>query len=117
AATRVHEAPFGEPVLTKKRLEGLADVLDKATRVTRGKVPAMLVLPELSVPRRWFRAVANHVVKGSRLGLVLGLEYWHSGVKPHVANQVYAVLPGSHMSVATWPWTKRLPAHEEGKLL
>lgn len=117
AATRVDGAPFGEPVLTKKRLEGLTVVLEKAIRVARGKAPAVLVLPELSVPRRWFRTVANHVVKGSRLGLVLGLEYWHSATKPYVANQVYAVLPGPCMSVATWPWTKRLPAHEEGKLL
>lgn len=116
AATRVHGTPFGEPLLTKKRLEGLTDVLEKATRVTRGK-PAVLVLPELSVPRRWFRTVANHVVKGSRLGLVLGLEYRHSPTQPFVANQVFAVLPGPLMSVATWPWTKRLPAHEEGKLL
>lgn len=117
AATRVHGTAFGEPVLTKKRLEGLTDVLEKATRVARGKAAAVLVLPELSVPRRWFRTVANHVVKGSRLGLVLGLEYRHSAVQPYVANQVFAVLPGPLMSVATWPWTKRLPAHEEGKLL
>ncbi|MCZ2439718.1 MAG: RNA-directed DNA polymerase [Burkholderiales bacterium] len=117
AATRVHATPFGEPVLTKKRLEGLTDVLEKATRVARGKAAAVLVLPELSVPRRWFRTVANHVVKGSRLGLVLGLEYRHSTAQPYVANQVFAVLPGPLMSVATWPWTKRLPAHEEGKLL
>jgi hypothetical protein len=117
AATRVHGTPFGQPVLTKKRLEGLTDVLEKATRVARGKAAAVLVLPELSVPRRWFRTVANHLVRGSRLGLVLGLEYLHSAAQPYVANQVFAVLPGPLMSVATWPWTKRLPAHEEGKLL
>lgn len=117
AATRVLGEPFGKPVLTKKRLEGLSDVLEKAARVARGKAPVVLVLPELSVPRRWFRTVANHVVKSSRLGLVLGLEYWHSTSMPYVFNQVYAVLPGPLRSVATWPWTKRLPANEEGKLL
>lgn len=117
AATRVHGTPFGEPVLTKKRLEGLTNVLEKAARVARGKAAAVLVLPELSVPRRWFRPVANHTVKDGRLGLVLGLEYRHSAAQPYVANQVFAVLPGPLMSVATWPWTKRLPAHEEGKLL
>ncbi len=117
AATRVPGTPFGRPVLTRKRLEGLATVLEKASRVARGKVTAVLVLPELSVPRRWFRTVANHVVKAGRYGLVLGLEYWHSGSQPFVANQVFAVVPGPMMSVATWPWTKRLPAREEGSLL
>lgn len=117
AATRVPGVPYGEPLLTTKRLEGLTDVLEKATRVARGRPASVLVLPELSVPRRWFRTVANHVVKGSRLGLVLGLEYSHTPGRPYVANQVFAVLPGPFMSVATWPWTKRLPAHEEGKLL
>lgn len=117
AATRVHGRPFGEPVLTKKRVESLTDVLEKATRAARGNAAAVLVLPELSVPRQWFRTVANHVVKESRLALVLGVEYLHSKGQPYVANQVFAVLPGPLMSVATWPWTKRLPAHEEGKLL
>ncbi len=117
AATRVHGTPFGKPVLTKKRLEGLTDVLDKASRVASGKDAAVLVLPELSVPRRWFRTVANHVVKGGRLGLVLGLEYRHSDAQPYVANQVFTVLPGPFMSVATWPWTKRVPAHDERKQL
>lgn len=117
AATRAPGESFGKPVLTKKRLEGLSEVLEKATRVARGKAPVVLVLPELSVPRNWFRTVANHVVKSSRLGLVLGLEYLHDNHSPHVFNQVYAVLPGPLMSVATWPWTKRLPANEEGRLL
>lgn len=117
AATRVQGRPFGEPVLTKVRLEGLTVVLEKATRVARGSSAAVLVLPELSVPRRWLRTVANHVVKGSRLGLVLGVEYLHSKDQPYVANQVFAVFPGPFMSVATWPWTKRLPAYEEGTLL
>lgn len=117
AATRVPGTPFGATVLTKKRLEGLNEVLGKATRAARGKAPAMLVLPELSVPRRWFRAIANHVVRDNRLGLVLGLEYRHSATQSYVTNQVFAVLPGPFMSVATWPWTKRLPAREEEKLL
>jgi len=117
AATRVHGRPFGEPALTKKRVEGLTAVLEKATRAARGNAASVLVLPELSVPRQWFRTVANHVVKESRLALVLGVEYLHSKELPYVANQVFAVLPGPLMSVATWPWTKRLPAHEEGKQL
>jgi hypothetical protein len=117
AATRVLGSPFGAPLLTKKRLQGLADVLEKASRASRGKLSEVLVLPELSLPRKWFRTVANHVVKAGRYGLVTGLEYIHHDTHPYVANQVFAVLPGPFMSVATWPWTKRLPAREEGSLL
>jgi hypothetical protein len=115
AATRVEGTPFGQPLLTKERLEGLNEILGKAARVARRA--SVLVLPELSVPRRWFRTVANHVVKNSQYGLVLGLEYRHSASQPYVANQVFAVLPGPRMSVAAWPWTKRLPSREEGNQL
>jgi hypothetical protein len=117
AAKRVPGSPFGAPLLTKHRLQGLADVLDKAARASRSNAPDVLVLPELSLPRRWFRTVANHVVKAGEYGLVAGLEYIHHGTHPYVANQVFSVLPGPFMSVAAWPWTKRLPAREEAHLL
>lgn len=117
AATRVPGSPFGAPLLTKNRLQGLADVLDKAARASRGRACEVLVLPELSLPRKWFRTVANHVVKAGQYGLVAGLEYIHHDKHPYVANQVFSVLPGPFMSVATWPWTKRLPAREEANLL
>jgi hypothetical protein len=114
AARRVPNSMFGAPRLTVERLSGIARILEKATRVSRGRTRAVLVLPELSVPRRWFRPVANHVVRSGRFGLVVGLEYLHDPIEPHVSNQVFAVLPGPFSSVASWPWTKRLPAHEEG---
>lgn len=114
AATRTAHAPYNAPVLTLARLQGLATILEKATRVARGRVSAVLVLPELALPRRWFRTVSNHVVRLGRFGLVAGLEYIHDPKHPHVSNQVFAVLPGPFSSVAAWPWTKRLPAREEG---
>ncbi|WP_313918870.1 RNA-directed DNA polymerase [Tahibacter sp.] len=117
AAKRVPGAPFGSPLLTKKRLQGLAEVLEKASCLSRGGGSEVLVLPELSLPRHWFRTVANHVVRSGRYGLVAGLEYIHHKTQPYVANQVFAVLPGPCMSVAAWPWTKRLPAREEGAQL
>ena len=86
-------------------------------RVARGRVSAVLVLPELSLPRRWFRTVSNHVVRLGRFGLVAGLEYLHDPKHHQVSNQVFAVLPGPFSSAATWPWTKRLPAREERRLL
>ena len=105
------------PLLTRVRLQGVATILDKATRVARGNASAVLVLPELSLPRKWFRPVSNHIVKIGRFGLVTGLEYIHDPKHPHVRNQVFAVLPGPFGSVATWPWTKRLPSREEGQQL
>jgi len=114
AAKRVPGSAFGAPALSVSRLQSIARILDKATRVSRDSSSAVLVLPELSVPRSWFRAVSNHVVRLSRFGLVVGLEYLHDIARPHVRNQVFAVLPGPFSSVATWPWTKRLPSREEG---
>lgn len=117
AASRIGHAPYNAPVLTLDRLQGVASILDRATRVARGHASAVLVLPELSLPRRWFRAVSNHVVRLGRFGLVTGLEYIHDPKHAHVRNQVFAVLPGPFASAATWPWTKRLPAREEGRQL
>jgi hypothetical protein len=117
AAARTAKAPMGSPLLTFERLKGLATVLDKASRASHGHDSALLVLPELSLPRAWFRALSNYVVRFGRYGMVAGLEYLHDPVRPHVSNQVYAVLPGPFSSVAAWPWTKRLPAHEEASLL
>ncbi len=114
AATRTAHAPYNVPLLTLDRLHGVARVIEKATRVARRRVSAVLVLPELSLPRRWFRTVSNHVVRLGRFGLVTGLEYLHDPSHPHVSNQVFAVLPGPFSSAAAWPWTKRLPAREEG---
>ncbi len=114
AATRVSHAPYNAPMLTLDRLHGVAQILEKATRVARGRASAVLVLPELSLPRHWFRTVSNHVVRLGKFGLVTGLEYLHDPKHPHVSNQVFAVLPGPFSSAATWPWTKRLPAREEG---
>lgn len=113
AATRVSGSTTGKPLLTKKRLLGLAEVLDKAERTSRKDRQDLLVLPELSLPRRWLRGVANHVVRSGRFGLVAGLEYYHYLNAPHVVNQAVVMMPGPFMSVATWPWTKRLPAREE----
>jgi hypothetical protein len=117
AATRVLGSADGAPELGVIRLLGVARVLEKADRVSRGRVSAVLVLPELSLPRQWFRAVSNHVVRSGRFGLVVGLEYLHHPTNPHVFNQVFAVFPGPFASVSTWPWTKRLPAREESNLL
>lgn len=114
------KSPEGNPVLTVRRLAALNRVLGRAAFVAKRRsreglvVPTLLVVPELTLPRRWFRHVAEHVVRHGGFGAVLGLEYLHVPSAPHVLNQAYAVLPGPFNSVATWPWTKRRPAHLEG---
>ena len=119
AATRVDGVMEGRPRLTRSRLADVGEVLEQAAtsaaRYRQG--PSLLVLPELSLPRAWFREVARHVTTFGGFGLIAGLEYLHSGSQPWVLNQVYAVMPGPFLSAAVWPWTKRHPAREEGVAL
>jgi hypothetical protein len=113
AASRTHSSYLNSPSVTAGRLERVARILDYTFNAARRRVPAVLVLPELALPRKWFRAVSNHVVRRGQFGLVTGLEYLHDPSGLHVRNQVVAVLPGPFGSAATFPWTKRLPAREE----
>ena len=101
----------GHPVLTLERLRGVDTVLRAAAH--GADRDSLLVLPELSIPRRWFRDIATYVTRRQSYGLVAGLEYLHDWRKRLVYNQAYAVLPGPYQSVAVWPWTKRFPAREE----
>ena len=105
----------GDPLLSISRLRSVAEVLRRADAVADNN--GLLVLPELSIPRSWFRAIANHVARRGSYGLVTGLEYLHNYQKGVVYNQAYAVLPGPYQSVAAWPWTKRFPAREESGIL
>lgn len=120
AATRTTRDPLGRPVHSVQRLLGLMRVIAQATYIAKPRrsfawegSPTLLVLPELSVPRHWFRAVASHIVQHGGFGAVMGLEYLHDPSGPFVLNQAFAVLPGPFGAVATWPWTKRWPADRE----
>lgn len=118
AATWVAGSIEGRPTLSLGRLRGLATVLRRARFAARirnagGRHHALLVLPELAVPRRWFRMIANHVAKFPGLALVMGLEYRHVPQRREVLNQVFTVLPGGLNAAVAWSWTKRRPAREE----
>lgn len=123
AAQRDATAPQGSPVLTVRRLLGLNRVLGRTAFVARqldkdgNRPPTILVLPELTIPQRWFRSVAQYIVRGGGFEAVIGLEYQHVPSQPFVLNQAFAVIPGPFGSVATWPWTKRRPARGEGEEL
>ena len=120
AATAVPGSEHGKPVLSLQRLLDVEKVLRKAYgAASRVDWPsrALLLLPELSLPRAWLRPVATHVISNGRFALITGLEYRHETAKAHVINQAFGVFPGPYGSVAAWPWTKRRPAREEAAYL
>lgn len=98
-----------------KRLRGLTSVLAAANReaTRQSDRHTILVLPELGVPRTWFRGLAKYVSNDAKFALVTGLEYAHDRSASVVRNEVYAVLPTGYKSALTWLWTKRFPAREE----
>ena len=117
AAKRVHGSLTGKPVLTVARLRGLVNILASSLRLAK-REPArhnLLVLPELSLPRAWFRSVANYISRSESLGLVAGLEYLHHPTETCVFNQAWIVVPGPFKTVATWTWTKAHPARAEAE--
>ena len=118
AAKRVNGSLTGKPVLTVGRLRSLADILASSSRLAkREPYRNLLILPELSLPRAWFRSVANHISGSESLGLIVGLEYLHHPTETWVFNQAWIVVPGPFRSVATWPWTKAHPAKIEAEEL
>jgi len=120
-------AARGNPVLSRRRLSGLARVLERAEYASRHPrldrsnqfrtLPrSLLVLPELSLPRAWVREVGHLIGRDFSFGLVAGLEYLHGG-RGTVFNQVVAAFPGGFASSFVWCWTKRRPAREEAAVL
>jgi hypothetical protein len=116
--TRKPGARYGQAVLSAGRLAGLNLLLERAA-ASAGRAAAdhLLVLPELGLPRQWLRPLASHVIEQGLPGFVAGLEYAHGDSLGTVYNQAVAVIPGEFRSVATWSWTKRLPARGEGEEL
>jgi predicted amidohydrolase len=109
------------PELSTTRVRNLARVVDLALRESaRSDCPALLVLPELSLPRVWLRPLANHLVRHARsnrrsLSVIAGLEY---RIQDQWAfNQAVAVVPVGYSSLGVCLWTKRLPAASEAKVL
>lgn len=106
-----------------RRLVGLTQVLHRATEIARMpvqgpdgqmKVPnSLLVLPELALPRQWFRELAERVVGELPFDVVTGLEYSHHRSGIGVFNQVVGVFRLPFRSGMACLWTKRRPAREE----
>nr|WP_147443271.1 RNA-directed DNA polymerase [Corallococcus sp. AB011P] len=114
------QSSLTSPVLSRERQGRLSRVLNQAIeaagRAKQRGIATMLVLPELSLPRRWLREVVRHIGNNEpSLSLIAGVEYEVVGDK--VYNEAVAFVPRAYMSAAGWIWTKRRPAHHEAPLL
>jgi hypothetical protein len=95
------------------RLNGLLNQIMESERL-----PDYVVLPELSVPARWFyRLAAKLATRG--ISLIAGVEYQHHGAA-NVANQVWASLVSDFLvppQMIIYRQDKQRPAQgEEGEL-
>ncbi len=107
-------AAQGRPRLTLRRLTLLDRVLRQARQAARDArrkgLPSILVLPELSIPRRWVRALAEYAVR-EELSIVAGVEY--EATTRGLVNQAMGVFPVGRRMAAMVRWTKRHPARGE----
>ncbi len=109
-------AANGTPILTRQRMAAIGRVVNEAIRLRHWKKkPTMLVLPELSLPKRLLRPLARRLVQEG-INLVAGIEYSQSA--SGVVNETVGVFaPGFSVSAVCW-WPKTLPARgEERELL
>lgn len=106
-------AARGKPIATMDRLRKLDGCLRLAQRAkdeAPRDTPLILVLPELAIPRRWERALAEYAVRED-INLVAGLEY--IGSPRGLVNQAVGVFPAGRYSAAIVKWTKRHPSQGE----
>ena len=102
----------GNSVRTVDRLRGFAEVVSSArARAIRHPGQSLLLLPELSLPRRWFREVEYFVRSRNEFGFLAGLEYNHRNGS--IYNEAWAVLPQGLHQATSLLWVKGRPARQE----
>lgn len=109
------EAALGRPVETRERLQLLAKIINRAVslKALHGG-HTLLLLPELSVPRRWFRRLSEWLT-ANQISWVGGLEYRQG---PNgVVNEAAGVFAISTRHAAVSLWRKGKPARVELKTL
>lgn len=103
------------PLLTTERLRMLDHLLRQAKDAARQGLGeglrSILLLPELSIPNRWVRALGKYSVSAG-LPIVAGVEYTHRGTQS-VFNQAIGIFPTHHQGIFVLRWTKRHPATGE----
>lgn len=112
-------AALGSPVLTLERYKKLNDLLD-AVVAARPRRPNYILLPELSIPRRWLMRIVGKLV-GRGVSIIGGVEYLPAPNNPHlVYNQAVVALrsnyPGYPRALVLLQ-TKAQAAWKEAELL
>lgn len=109
AVTRAPDPDIGRYARLNRLLDGLIEV---------PKQSSYFVLPELSLPARWFIRSARKL-RGRGIALIAGIEYLHGGNR-QVRNQVWAALPHNGFgfpSMMVLRQDKQKPAlHEEEEI-
>jgi hypothetical protein len=104
-------AAQGTPILTRARMAAIGRIVNEAIRIRNWKSqPTLLVLPELSLPARLLRALAQRLVHEG-VNLVAGLEY--STTPSGVVNEAVGVFAPGFNVAAVWWWPKTLPSRGE----
>ena len=108
-------AAEGCPEMTRRRVTSLGRVVNSTIeRSIRTGVSTLLLLPELSLPRRWLRPLADRLI-AENIGLVVGLDYANG--LDGVVNEAVGVFPAGFHATAVCRWRKSRPAREEAKEL
>jgi hypothetical protein len=104
-------AAQGRPVVTRRRVRDLGIIVNEAIdhRKRTGN-RTILLLPELSIPRRWVRRLASRLLE-ENVDLVTGLEYRKSGKK--VVNEAIGVFGIGYRAGIVCSWRKNRPATGE----
>lgn len=114
AETCWHAAAGGVPDLSCDRYQRLVALVNSV--LSMSPRPHYLLLPELSVPRRWVDSLANKLL-ASKISLIAGVEYGHT--KPDlVTNEVVLALIDDRLGCTSnvMYWQKKTapaPAEEE----
>jgi predicted amidohydrolase len=108
-------AAKGKPEITRERLTSLGRIVNLAIeRRVRSGLATLLLLPELSVPRRWIRPLADRLI-AEDVSFVAGLEYARLG--GGVVNDALGVFAAGFHAAAVCRWRKTRPAREEAAML
>lgn len=103
-----------KPDLSYKRFERLVELCNAILRTTSDVRPHYVLFPELSIPRRWTRMIAESLLR-SRISVIAGEEYSHLG-RGYVENNAKIYLTDNRLGYPSWcvlTQHKVNPAHHE----
>lgn len=108
-------AAKGAPMTTRDRVNDLGQIVNSAIdHRRRTKKKTLLLLPELSIPRRWIRRLASRLLE-EEVDFVAGLEY--RPIKKRVVNEAIGVFGVGYHAGIVCSWPKSRPARHEAQEL